>query len=62
MIDAVMILCEKCGQLSFYDPYFKRYVCTGCNHSQKIPAVNKRQGNTRRVSIQQNKRKLATVR
>ncbi len=30
-----VILCELCGSLSHYDPYFKRYVCSGCGHSQE---------------------------
>ena len=30
----MMILCEKCGHLSFYDPYFKKYICESCNHRE----------------------------
>lgn len=30
----MMKLCTKCGSLSFYDPYFKKYVCSSCSHSE----------------------------
>jgi len=31
----MMILCEKCGKLSFYDPYFKQCVCNSCGHREE---------------------------
>ena len=25
-------ICEKCGDIMYYNPYFKKMECTGCGH------------------------------
>ena len=29
------IKCSKCNSISYYDPYFKKYVCQECGHMEK---------------------------
>lgn len=36
-----MIICEKCGSISYYDHYFQKYICSGCRHSQTVPEKRK---------------------
>jgi coenzyme F420-reducing hydrogenase beta subunit len=37
------ILCEKCGTIAFFDPYFSKYICdnTKCMHAQKHTKTGK---------------------
>jgi ribosomal protein L37E len=34
-----MTICEKCGSISYYDHYFRRYICSSCRHSQQEKKV-----------------------
>lgn len=49
-------ICTKCNRTMAYDPYFGKYVCRQCGHTEKTSCVVsvKRRGQTRSTYILKN--------
>lgn len=42
-------ICSKCNRIMAYDPYFEKYVCRQCGHTEKTACIVsvKRSGQTK---------------